>query len=100
MSILPACGREVGDLFSRPVESRSLDLYKAATPSQLKCFADIIFFPGDRAMRRTCLFLALIVLSCAPALPAQTDSGGMKASSATAARDGQHDFDFEDGTWK
>lgn len=51
-------------------------------------------------MRRTCLFLALILLCCSPALSAQTDSAGMKASSATVAHDGQHDFDFEDGTWK
>ncbi|MGC2110900.1 MAG: hypothetical protein WA655_15370 [Candidatus Korobacteraceae bacterium] len=44
---------------------------------------------------------ALIFATYSAQMPAQTNSGGAKAGAqATAERDGQHDFDFEVGTWK
>ena len=44
----------------------------------------------------------LIVAWCSANVLAQTDAGKAKAGvqEASAARDGQHDFDFEIGTWK
>jgi hypothetical protein len=52
-------------------------------------------------MRRTCFSLcALILLSYSPGMFAQSYSGSAKSPATTQAHDGQHDFDFEDGTWK
>jgi len=51
---------------------------------------------------RSCLLLyGLLVAASLPGL-AQENSGPLKASSqeARSKRDGQHDFDFEIGTWK
>jgi hypothetical protein len=47
-------------------------------------------------MRRTCLLLFAFVLSLTSAFLAQSNS----SAATTAAHDGQHDFDFEDGSWK
>ena len=52
---------------------------------------------------RTYSFLsALIFASYSAALPAQINSGATKAGpqKSSGERDGQHDFDFEIGTWK
>ena len=47
------------------------------------------------------LSLALIFAISSPGLLAQSDAGAAKtAAPAPAPRDGQHDFDFELGTWK
>jgi len=43
---------------------------------------------------------ALIFVSYLAHAPAQTDSATAKVQSAAELRDGQHDFDFEMGTWK
>jgi hypothetical protein len=48
-----------------------------------------------------CLLMALIFAACPARVPAQTNSGAAKnGQPATAERDGQHDFDFELGSWK
>jgi hypothetical protein len=46
--------------------------------------------------------IVLIVMPGSAPMPAQTDSGAAKAGpqSKTVERDGQHDFDFEIGSWK
>jgi hypothetical protein len=48
------------------------------------------------------LLTVLIFLSCSTSSNAQTNTNAPKAASPVAAqeRDGQHDFDFEFGTWK
>jgi hypothetical protein len=46
-----------------------------------------------------CLVPVLFVTYSA-LLIGQTDTAGMKAEATAKARDGQHDFDFELGTWK
>ena len=48
-----------------------------------------------------CIVIALIVALC-PHMPGQTVSGPAKSASQgkPSERDGQHDFDFEIGTWK
>jgi hypothetical protein len=47
---------------------------------------------------RTCCLLTIVVFGlCSPRLGAQGDSGTLNA---TTQRDGQHDFDFDLGTWK
>jgi len=47
---------------------------------------------------RTCCLLAIVVFGlCSPRLGSQGDSGTLNA---TTQRDGQHDFDFDLGTWK
>ncbi len=43
-------------------------------------------------------FCSLVVLSTP--LPAQENPGGSKSGAPARDRDGQHDFDFEIGTWK
>lgn len=49
-------------------------------------------------MPRTLNFLfALLLLFCSPRVFAQSDATATKPSTA---HDGQHDFDFEDGSWK
>jgi hypothetical protein len=51
---------------------------------------------------RFSLSAAIVVLLASLAVPAhsQTDPGAAANASAPAARDGQHDFDFDLGTWK
>jgi hypothetical protein len=50
---------------------------------------------------RRLVVIALIVVQISGLIPAQTDSGTAKAGqSKTVERDGQHDFDFEIGSWK
>lgn len=51
---------------------------------------------------RDMLLIALMVVLGSVPMPGQTDSGAAKAGpqGKTAERDGQHDFDFEIGTWK
>ena len=50
---------------------------------------------------RRLVLIALIVVQSSGLMPAQTDSGAAKAGqSKTVERDGQHDFDFELGSWK
>ena len=50
---------------------------------------------------RCLVVIALIVVQSSGLIPAQTDSGAAKAGqSKTVERDGQHDFDFEIGSWK
>src|SRR5262249_13757674 len=46
--------------------------------------------------------IALFLTPCPAPVPAQTDSGATKAGQQgkTVMRDGQHDFDFEIGSWK
>src|ERR1700757_5288232 len=48
------------------------------------------------------LLLPLTFVTCSPQLLAQNDSGTVKtgAHAAAVTHDGQHDFDFELGTWK
>ena len=49
------------------------------------------------------MFLAtLVIAACAALMPAQTESSAAKGGvqGKTGERDGQHDFDFEIGTWK
>src|SRR5579864_4803278 len=48
-----------------------------------------------------CLLSVLLVL-CSAFVVAETDSGAAKPASenATTAPDGQHDFDFELGSWR
>ena len=49
---------------------------------------------------RMCLFLsALMLTACSPRLMAQNDPSATHAAKAEQ-RDGQHDFDFELGSWK
>jgi hypothetical protein len=49
-----------------------------------------------------CILLSTVIFMQHPVhMPAQTSSGGMPQASASASeRDGQHDFDFEFGSWK
>jgi hypothetical protein len=56
-------------------------------------------------LQRTWMFgllLPLAFATCSPDLLAQSDSGAAKtgAQRSAVSRDGQHDFDFELGTWK
>jgi len=53
-------------------------------------------------IRTGLVFGALILALCPSVALAQTDSSATKAGqrAATEPRDGQHDFDFELGTWK
>ncbi|HKD82629.1 MAG TPA: hypothetical protein VKH81_23265 [Candidatus Angelobacter sp.] len=44
--------------------------------------------------------LVLIIALCLATAPAQTDNGGVGHQAKAIERDGQHDFDFEIGTWK
>jgi hypothetical protein len=55
-----------------------------------------------RTELRPMLVIALMVAPYSAHMLAQTDSGAAKAGSHQIAerRDGQHDFDFEIGTWK
>lgn len=52
-------------------------------------------------MYRTCLVMCALIL-CAYSCPvlAQADANAAKSASTAEKRDGRHDFDFEDGTWK
>jgi len=49
-----------------------------------------------------CLLMALIFAVCPARVPAQTNSGAAKTGEPARAgeRDGQHDFDFDLGSWK
>ncbi len=47
---------------------------------------------------RTFLFFGLVSVACSSLLAAQAGAGTPQA--ATVERDGQHDFDFELGSWK
>jgi hypothetical protein len=52
---------------------------------------------------RTCLLLCSLVLTLQPLLAFSQSNSGMLSADvqrALAKRDGQHDFDFEIGTWK
>jgi hypothetical protein len=50
---------------------------------------------------RTCFLLTtVIVAACSSHMRAQSDSVGVEVQKARTLRDGQHDFDFEFGTWK
>lgn len=52
-------------------------------------------------LARMCFRLApLMILACSPLLPAQSNPGARNDHPAVTLRDGQHDFDFEIGTWK
>ena len=53
-------------------------------------------------LRALYLLNALILISCPASAAPQTDSGAAKSGtqSTAAERDGQHDFDFELGSWK
>jgi uncharacterized damage-inducible protein DinB len=53
-------------------------------------------------LRALYLLSAFILIFCAASVVAQTDSGVAKSGTqtTTAERDGQHDFDFELGSWK
>jgi len=52
-------------------------------------------------LRAFYLLSALTVISCSAFVVAQTDSGATKPAAQSATeRDGQHDFDFELGSWK
>lgn len=57
---------------------------------------------GLQGVLAYCLLSALILAPCPAQVPAQTDSGAAKLGlqATTEKRDGQHDFDFELGTWK
>jgi hypothetical protein len=62
---------------------------------------------GERKMQIlqrawTYFLLSALIFSCAATAPAQTDSNAAKANPQATAetRDGQHDFDFELGSWK
>jgi hypothetical protein len=56
---------------------------------------------GMETVRPACLLCTVLALASAPAL-AQTAlaTPGKAAQPSTTVRDGQHDFDFEIGTWK
>lgn len=47
-----------------------------------------------------CLIGVLVLFSGQIQMSAQTDSNASKAGQTAQRRDGQHDFDFEIGTWK
>jgi hypothetical protein len=48
-----------------------------------------------------CLFfLVLIMTLCSATVPAEAAAGGNDQRAKATERDGQHDFDFEIGTWK
>lgn len=52
---------------------------------------------------RSCLLLCVLILAFQPSpVPAQANSGASRTSppQTLQERDGQHDFDFEIGTWK
>jgi hypothetical protein len=55
-----------------------------------------------RSQLRQIVFIALIVAPCSAPMLAQTDSGvtNISLQGKTVEQDGQHDFDFEIGTWK
>ncbi|MGA8865539.1 MAG: hypothetical protein WB510_01145 [Candidatus Sulfotelmatobacter sp.] len=55
-----------------------------------------------RVLSLRALIFLLLCLLCTPFVPAQTDSKAAKSGKQTAdaERDGQHDFDFELGSWK
>ncbi len=54
-----------------------------------------------RSNPRLGLFLiCLVVVLCSARIWPQTNSNGNQTDNKSAQRDGQHDFDFEIGTWK
>jgi hypothetical protein len=50
--------------------------------------------------KRRFLWSILILVLCAFSRPAQSGPAATESSQASAERDGQHDFDFELGSWK
>ena len=55
----------------------------------------------DCTLRAGCLLGAIgLLLNCTPALCQGSAAPARSAAAATVPRDGQHDFDFEIGTWK
>jgi hypothetical protein len=61
---------------------------------------EMSLFKNEELLRR--LLVVLMVLMCPLVPPAQTDSSAVKAPQQvkTPPSDGQHDFDFEIGSWK
>ena len=54
-----------------------------------------------KRLRTYLVALSLIALQCQPGLPQQNPgASAASAQNASGQRDGQHDFDFEIGTWK
>ena len=51
-------------------------------------------------VRKYCSLMVIVGVSCAGPAFAQTDAGTAKIQTSVEKRDGQHDFDFELGTWK
>lgn len=52
-------------------------------------------------LMRVCLIACVLFCLCKlPVAFSQTSTSQVKAQSASSQRDGQHDFDFEIGTWK
>jgi len=58
--------------------------------------------PAAQVVRIQCLLGALVVTVCSAQLLAQTQSSGASSGSQQTAQaaDGQHDFDWDIGTWK
>jgi hypothetical protein len=53
-----------------------------------------------RLSRRMGTYFVSALVACAICATAQTDPGAVAVPQAAAERDGQHDFDFELGSWK